>query len=152
VGLLGRIRAHNAAARVRRDQEAAEADRRYQEQSAAAARAAAMRHATRTIADQVRRHPLDVTALGVTVRDDRVITPAGTWRLRGTRATVSGYSAQYAGPYRYRTARHSALLAVTGPYGHLFELPLSHPDDIRAARMLSAHLNARSAAVRLPRR
>jgi hypothetical protein len=150
-GWTAKIRASMRARREAAEAKAVAEEARYRQQSEAAQRAAAAEWATRTIADQIRRHPDDVTALDVTVRSGKVITQDGTWLLRGSRATVTSHSLRQGYGY-YGRYQQSGLLAITGPYGEVCEQVLSGQVEVHAARLLAAHVNARAAALKLPRR
>lgn len=142
-----------AAAKAEREAEDARFRADYERRRAAELQARANRQATNTIADQISRHPRDVTALNVTVRDGTVITPAGTWPLHGARAEVAAHSTRISGA-RVATLglvggailkEHSALLIITGPDGELYERTLDRAADVRAAQMLAAHISALAA-------
>lgn len=93
------------------------------------------------IADQIRRRPDSVTALGVVLSDGNVVTKAGTWRLRDCRISVT---------YGGRAAGAAGLLVVKGPTGRPFERPLQQA-EMGTARLLVTHINALSQTPRHPR-
>ncbi|MFZ0226537.1 MAG: hypothetical protein WAL41_06270 [Mycobacterium sp.] len=150
--MLARLREKHAAARARREAEAAKAEAQWKARQAAQNAAAAAREATRTIAAQIRAHPLDVTALGVRVDRYEIATPSGRWPLLGTSAKVTARSSRTVRAFGGYYTQQSALLVITGHGGELHERPLENREEVHAGELLAAHVNARSAALRLPRR
>ena len=148
--MFARIREKQAAARARHEAEAARAEAQYNTEAQAAAIAA--REATRTIAAQIRAHPLDVTALGVRVDRYEIITRSGSWRLLGTTARVTARSSRTVRTFGGYYTQQSALLVISGPDGELHERPLDNREEVHAGDLLAAHVNARSTALRRPRR
>lgn len=150
--MFARIREKQAAARERHEAEAARAEAQYRAYTEAQAAAIAAREATRTIAAQIRAHPLDVTALGVRVDRYEIITRSGSWRLLGTTARVTARSSGTVRTFGGYYTQQSALLVISGPDGELHEHPLDNREEVHAGDLLAAHVNARSTALRRPRR
>lgn len=141
-----------AAARARYEAEAARSAAQMKAQRAGGEAAAAARQATRTIASQIRAHPLDVTALGVTVDRYEIVTPSGRWPLLGTSAVVTARFSRAVRTFGGYYTQQSALLVITGRGGELHERPLENREEVHAGELLAAHVSARSAALKLPRR
>ena len=93
-----------------------------------------------------------MTALGVRVDRYEIVTPSVRWRLLGTTAMVTARSSRTVRTFGGYYTQQSALLVITGPGGELHECPLESRDDVRAGELLTAHVNARAAALKLPRR
>ena len=93
-----------------------------------------------------------MTALGVGVDRYEIATPSGRWPLLGTSAKVTARSSRTVRAFGGYYTQQSALLVITGHGGELHERPLENREEVHAGELLAAHVNARSAALRLPRR
>lgn len=152
MSVLTWIKEKHTATKAEREAAKARNEAQWKAQQAALTAAAAAREATRTIAAQIRAHPLDVTALDVRVDRYEIVTPSGRWRLLGTSAIVTARSSRTVRTFGGYHTQQSALLVITGPDGELHERPLENRDDVRAGELLTAHVKARAASLKLPRR
>ncbi len=105
-------------------------------------REAVARIVAQPVSTQIRDHPDHVVALGLVLRGGNVITPAGSWRLRDCRISVT---------YGGGTSGAAGLLTVKGPTGRPYERPLLRP-EMGTARLLASHVNALARTPRYPRR